>query len=43
MVSVLDSGAVDHGFELLSVQTNDQNIGVYYFYAKHAAIQSKSK
>ena len=43
MVSVLDSSAVDRGFEPWSVQTKDYKIGICCFSAKHAALRSKSK
>ena len=43
MVSVLASSAVDHGFESRSGQTKDYEIGICCFYAKHAALRSKSK
>jgi hypothetical protein len=43
MVSVLASRAVDRGFEPLSGQTKDYNIGICCFSAKHAALRSKSK
>ena len=43
MVSVLESSAVDRGFEPRSVQTRDYKIGVCCFSAKHAVLRSKSK
>ena len=43
MVSVLASSAVDHGFEPLSGQTKDDNIGICCFSAKHAAERRMSK
>jgi hypothetical protein len=43
MVSVLDSCAVDHGFEPRSGQTKDYEIGICCFSAKHAALRRKSK
>ena len=43
MVGVLDSSAVDCGFEPRSGQTKDYEIGIYCFSAKHAALRSKSK
>jgi hypothetical protein len=35
MVSMLDSSAVDHGFEPRSGQTKDNKIGICCFSAKH--------
>ena len=43
MVSMRASSAVDHGFESRSGQTKDYEIGICCFYAKHAALRSKSK
>ena len=43
MVSVLTSNAVDHRFELRSVQTTDYKIGICCFSAKHAALRRKTK
>jgi hypothetical protein len=43
MVSVLDSSAVDRGFEPRSGQTKDYEIGICCFSAKHAALRRKSK
>ena len=43
MVSVFASSVVDRGFEPRSGQTNDYNIGICYFSAKHAALRRKSK
>ena len=43
MVGVLDSSAVDCGFESRSGQTKDYEIGIYCFSAKHVALRSKSK
>ena len=43
MVSVLDSSAVDRGFELRSIQTKDYKICICCFSSKHAALRSKSK
>ena len=43
MVSMLDSSAVDHGFEPRSGQTKDNKIGICCFSAKHAALSGKSK
>jgi hypothetical protein len=42
MVSMLASRAVDRGFEHRSGQTNDSEIGICCFYAKHAALRRKS-
>jgi hypothetical protein len=39
MVSVLDSSAVDRGFEPRSGQTKDYNIGICCFSAKHASFR----
>jgi hypothetical protein len=43
MVSVLDTSAVDRGFEYRSDQTKDYTIGICCFSAKHAALRRKSK
>ena len=43
MVSVLESSAVDRGFNLQSCQTKDYEIGICCFSAKHAALKRKSK
>jgi hypothetical protein len=43
MVSVLASSAVDRGFERRSGQTKDYKIDICCFFAKHAALRSKSK
>ena len=44
MVSMLDSSAVDRGFEPQSGQTKDyKEIGMCCFSAKHAALRRKSK
>ena len=43
MVSMLSLSAVDHGFEPLSGKTKDYKIGIYCFYAKHAALSRKSR
>ena len=43
MVSMRASSAVDHGFESRSGQSKDYEIGICCFYAKHAALRSKSK
>ena len=43
MVSVLGSTAVDRGFEHLTVQTKDYQIGICCFSAKHTALRRKSK
>jgi hypothetical protein len=43
MVSVLASSAVDCGFEPRSGQTNDYQVGICCFSAKHAAFLRKSK
>ena len=43
MVSVLDSSAVDRGFEYRLCQTKDYKIGICCFSAKHAALRRKSK
>jgi hypothetical protein len=43
MVSVLASSAVDREFEPRSGQTNDYEIGICCFSAKHAALRKKSK
>ena len=42
MVSVLDSSAVDRGFEPRSGQTKDYNIGICCFSAKHASFRRKN-
>ena len=39
MVSVLASSEVDRGFEPRSGQTKDYKIGIYCFFAKHAALR----
>ena len=43
MVSVPALSVVDRGFELPSGQTNDYEMGICCFFAKHAALRSKSK
>jgi hypothetical protein len=43
MVSMLDSSAVDRGFEPRSGQTKDYNIGICCFSAKHTTLRRKSK
>jgi hypothetical protein len=41
MVNVLDSSAVDRGFEPRSDQTKDDTIGMCCFSAKHTALRRK--
>jgi hypothetical protein len=43
MVSVLDSSAVDRGFNPQSGQTKDYKIGICCISAKHIALRRKSK
>ena len=43
MVSVLDSSAVDRGFDPRSGQIKDYKIGICCFPSKHAALKRKSK
>ena len=43
MVSVLVSSVVERGFETWSSQTNDYEIGICCFSAKHTALRRKSK
>ena len=43
MVGVLDSSAVDPGFEPWSVQTSDYKIGICCLSAKHAAFRGKEQ
>ena len=43
MVSMLDSSAVDGGFESRLGQTKDFTIGICCFSAKHAALMRKGK
>ena len=43
MVSVLASGAVDHGFDLWSGQTKDHKNEIFCFFAMQAALRNKSK
>ena len=43
MVNVLASSAIDCGFEPRSGQTKEYEIGICCFFAKHAALSSKSK
>ena len=43
MVSVLDSSVVDRGFGSRSGQTENYEIGICCFSAKHAALRRKSK
>ena len=43
MVSVFASSVVDRGFEPRSGQTNDYEIGICYFSAKHAALMRNIK
>jgi predicted oxidoreductase len=40
MISVLASSAVDRGFESLSSQTKDYEIGMCLFFVKHTALRS---
>ena len=42
VVSLLASSAVDFGFESRSGQTNDYNIGICCFSAKHATLRRKT-
>jgi hypothetical protein len=42
MVSMLSSCVVDCGVKYMSDQTKDDQIGICYFSAKHAAVRSKS-
>ena len=43
MLGVLASNAVDRGFEPMSDQTIDYEIGICCFFAKHAVLRKKSK
>jgi hypothetical protein len=43
MVNMFASSAVHRGFEILSGQTKDYEIGICCFPAKHAALSRKSK
>jgi hypothetical protein len=43
MVSVLVSSVVDHGFEPLSGQTKDYEIGMCCFSGKHATLRRTNK
>ena len=43
MVSVFETCVVDRAFEPRSGQTENYNIGICCFSAKHAALMSKSK
>ena len=43
MASVHASSTVDRGFEFRSGQPKDYNIGICCFFAKHAALTTKSK
>ena len=43
MVSVFASSAIDRGFEPRLCQTKDYKIDICCFFAKHAALRSKSK
>jgi hypothetical protein len=43
LVSVLASSAVDRGFESQSGQTNDYEIGICCFSAKHTVLRRKNK
>ena len=43
MVSVLDSSAINRGFELRSGQTKEYKIGICCFSAKHTSLKSTSK
>ena len=43
MFSVLDSGAVDRGFEQRSGQTKNFKIGICCLFAKHTALSRKNK
>ena len=43
MVSMLAFSTVDYGFEPWLIQTEDYDIGICPFYAKHAALRSKNK
>ena len=43
MISVLDLGAVDYGFEPRSRQIKDYKISMCCFSAKHATLKRKSK
>ena len=43
MVIVLAKSAVDRGFESWSDQTKSIKCGICCFFAKHAALRSKSK
>jgi hypothetical protein len=40
---MLASSAVDHGFDIHSIQTKDYKIGICCLSAKHAALSRKSK
>jgi hypothetical protein len=43
MISVLDLGAIDYGFESRSRQIKDYKISMCCFSAKHATLKRKSK
>ena len=43
MVSDIALSAIDRGFEPLSGQTKDYEIGMCYFSAKHATLRPKRK
>ena len=43
MVSVFASSAIDRGFEPLSGQTKNYEIGIYCFSTKHAALRRKKR
>jgi len=40
---MLGSGVVDHGFESRSGKISNYEIGIYCFFAKHAAQRRKNK
>ena len=43
MVTVLESSAIERGFEPQEGQTKDYEIGICCFSAKHAALRRKSE
>jgi len=43
IVKVLSSNVIERGFESLSGQTKEYEIGICCFSAKYAALRSKSK
>ena len=43
MASVSGSSALDRGFETRLGQTKDYEIGICYFFAKHAALRKRAK